>query len=96
MGLYGEKVGSDLYKSDSVKSIIRWLKNKVWLHTHALWTQSHAQWMQSHAQWLHHSDFRGIEAAGVCTLTVAACTCTVAAGARFVADAESKSDFRNL
>ena len=31
MGLSGETVGSDLLKSDSVKSRLRWLKNKVWL-----------------------------------------------------------------
>ena len=31
MGLSGETVGSDLLKSDRVKSRLRWLKNKVWL-----------------------------------------------------------------
>ena len=30
MGLSGETVGSDLLKSDSVKSRLWWLKNKVW------------------------------------------------------------------
>ena len=29
MGLSGETVGSDWHKSDSVKSGLRWLKNKV-------------------------------------------------------------------
>ena len=29
MGLSGETMGSDLLKSDSVKSRLRWLKNKV-------------------------------------------------------------------
>ena len=30
MGLSRETVGSDLLKSDSVKSRLWWLKNKVW------------------------------------------------------------------
>ena len=30
MGLSGETVGLDLLKSDSVKSRLWWLKNKVW------------------------------------------------------------------
>ena len=31
MGLSGETVGSDLQKSDSDKSRLWWLKNKVWI-----------------------------------------------------------------
>ena len=32
MGLFGETVGTDLYESDSVKSRLWWLKNKVCIY----------------------------------------------------------------
>ena len=64
MGLSGETAGSNLLKSDSVKSRLRWLKNKVWQDITNLpvktQTKTCQRWKEPYwhktRQWLHWLD----------------------------------------